>query len=525
MKILVADKLSPEGLQVLKQAGGMEVEVKAGLSEDELAEAVVDAQALVIRSGAKVTRKVIEAARELKVIGRAGVGVDNVDLEAATERGVVVMNTPDGNTIAAAEHTVGLILALARNIPRANESLRQGQWERAKFIGAELNGKTLGVVGLGRIGSHVARVAQALRMKVIAFDPYYSAERAAEAEVELVDLEELFSRADIVTLHVPATDETRGMVNARMLEKMKPEAFLINCARGALVDEKALEEALAAGRLAGAALDVFSQEPPACTGLIAGERVVATPHLGASTREAQINVGVQIAHQVVAALTEGIYDNAVNLPVSDAGLLERFGQFIALTEKIGVFAAQFVSGAVKSVSVSVAGECTEAADPLKLALLKGLLTPATGGNVNFVNAPYLARQRGIKVETRETESTDYTNLVSCKVTTEQETCRVDGTVFGDQLPRIVRINEFHMDVNPAGHLLALKNLDVPGVIGQVGTCLGNAGLNIGEYRLGRDESRKNTLSLVSVDSEISDEVVEKIRAIQGMQLVRKMYIP
>jgi D-3-phosphoglycerate dehydrogenase len=419
---------------------------------------------------------------------------------------------------------VGLILALARNIPRANESLRQGQWERSKFVGAELNGKTLGIVGLGRIGSHVARVAQALRMKVIAFDPYYSAERAAETEVELVGLEELFSRADIVTLHVPATDETREMVNARRLEKMKPGAFLVNCARGALVDEKALEEALAAGRLAGAALDVFAQEPPACTGLIASDRVVATPHLGASTREAQINVGVQIAHQVVAALTEGTYDNAVNLPVSDTGLLERFGQFIALTEKIGVFAAQFVSGAVKSVSVSVAGECTEAIDALKLALLKGLLTPATGGNVNFVNAPYLARQRGIKVETRETESSDYTNLVSCKVTTEQETCRVDGTVFGDQLPRIVRINEFYMDVNPAGHLLALKNLDVPGVIGQVGTCLGNAGLNIGEYRLGRDETRKKTLSLVSVDSEIPDEVVEKIRSIKGMQLVKKMYI-
>ena len=303
MKILVADKLSPEGLQVLKQASGVEVEVKAGLTEDELAEAVVDAQALVIRSGAKVTRKVIEAARELKVIGRAGVGVDNVDLEAATERGIVVMNTPDGNTIAAAEHTVGLILALARNIPRANESLRQGQWERAKFVGAELNGKTLGVVGLGRIGSHVARVAQALRMKVIAFDPYYSAERAAEAEVELVDLEQLFSRADIVTLHVPATDETRGMVNARMLEKMKPGAFLINCARGALVDEKALEEALAAGRLAGAALDVFANEPPGDFELLRLPNFLSTPHIGGSSEEAILAMG--------RAAIEGLDRNAV----------------------------------------------------------------------------------------------------------------------------------------------------------------------------------------------------------------------
>ncbi|HLA39712.1 MAG TPA: NAD(P)-dependent oxidoreductase, partial [Candidatus Glassbacteria bacterium] len=349
-------------------------------------------------------------------------------------------------------------------------------------------------------------------------------ERAADAEVELVGLEELFSLADVITLHVPATDETKGMVNASMLEKMKPTAFLVNCARGALVDEKALEEALASGKIAGAALDVFSQEPPASTALIASEKVVATPHLGASTREAQINVGVQIAHQVTAALRDNTFDNAVNMPISDAGLLERFGHFIALTEKIGVFACQFVSGGVKSVSISVTGDCTEAVDPLKLALLKGLLTPATGGNVNFVNAPYLARQRGIRVETREAESQDYTNLVSCKVTTEQETCRVDGTVFGDQLPRIVRINEFYMDVNPAGHLLALKNLDVPGVIGQVGTCLGNAGLNIGEYRLGRDDALKNTLSLVSVDSEIPDEVLDRLKAIKGMQLVKKLYI-
>jgi D-3-phosphoglycerate dehydrogenase len=436
----------------------------------------------------------------------------------------VVMNTPSGNTIAAAEHTLGLILSLVRNIPRANQSLKSGKWERSNFTGSELNGKVLGVVGLGRIGTEVARYAQALRMKVIAHDPYFASEQAAEADIELKSLEEVFAQADIVTLHVPVTDETRGMVNAEMLGKMKSSAFLINCARGALVDEKALQQALAQGKIAGAALDVFSKEPPECKDLLADERVVATPHLGASTMEAQINVGVQIARQILVALEGGAFDNAVNLPISDFDLLERFKKYIELTERIGVFAAQFVSGGLKKVEIRAAGECTEALQPLRLSLLKGLLTPATGGNVNFVNAAYLARQRGIKINTVETENTVYTNLISCTVTTDKESCLIQGTVFGDELPRIVRINEFYMDVNPRGHLLAIKNADVPGIIGQVGTCLGDAGINIGEYRLGREDTMKNTLSLISVDSIIPEEVVEKLRAIKGMQLVRRVTI-
>lgn len=524
MKVLVADKISEEGLAVFREAPDIEVEIKTGLGEDELAAAAAEASALVIRSGVKVTRKVIESAPKLKVIGRAGVGVDNVDLEAATERGIVVMNTPSGNTIAAAEHTMGLILALVRNIPRADQSLKSGKWERASFTGTELNGKVLGVVGLGRIGTELARYAQAFRMKVIASDPYFASDRAAEADIELMSLEEVFTRADVVTLHVPVTDETRGMVNAGMLDRMKPSAFLINCARGALVDEKALQQALAEGKIAGAALDVFSKEPPECKELLADPRVVTTPHLGASTMEAQINVGVQIARQILVALHGGAFDNAVNLPISDFGLLERFRQYIELTEKIGVFAAQFLSGGLKKVEISVSGVCVEALQPLRLSLLKGLLTPATGGNVNFVNAAYLARQRGIKINSMETENADYTNLVSCKITTDKESCRIEGTVFGDELSRIVRINEFFMDVNPVGYLLALKNADVPGIIGQVGTCLGNSGINIGEYRLGREDTMKNTLSLISVDSTIPDEVVEKLRAIKGMQLVRRVTI-
>jgi len=524
MKVLIADKISEEGLAVLRKASNIEVVIKTGLEEDELAKAAATASALVIRSGVKVTRKVIESAKKLKVIGRAGVGVDNVDLEAATERGIVVMNTPSGNTIAAAEHTMGLIMALARNIPRANQSLKSGKWERSNFIGSELNGKVLGVVGLGRIGSEVARYAQAFRMQVIAHDPYFASDRAAEADIELKSLEEVFAQADIITLHVPVTDETRGMANAEMLGKMKPSAFLINCARGALVDEKALQEALTQGKIAGAALDVFSKEPPECKKLLADERMVATPHLGASTMEAQINVGVQIARQILVALEGGAFDNAVNLPISDFGLLERFKQYIELTERIGIFAAQFVSGGLKKVEISVSGECAEALQPLRLSLLKGLLTPATGGNVNFVNAAYLARQRGIKVKSVETENADYTNLVSCNITTDKGKCRIEGTVFGDELPRIVRINEFYMDFNPKGYLLAIKNADVPGIIGQVGACLGNAGINIGEYRLGREDAMKNTLSLINVDSTIPEEVVEKLRAIKGMQLVRRVTI-
>ncbi|OGF99420.1 MAG: phosphoglycerate dehydrogenase [Candidatus Glassbacteria bacterium GWA2_58_10] len=524
MKVLVADKISEEGLKILRQTGDIEVVIKTGLDEAGLAEAVKDCEALLIRSGVKVTRKVIEAAQKLVLVGRAGVGVDNVDLDAATERGIVVMNTPSGNTIAAAEHTLGLILALARNIPRANQSLKAGKWERNSFVGRELHGKTLGVAGLGRIGSEVARIGQAFRMKVLAYDPYFAAESAAREEIEMVSLEELLSRSDIVTLHVPASEETKGMLNARTLKLMKPEALLINCARGALVDEKALEQALAEGKLAGAALDVYSKEPPDCAALLADERVVATPHLGASTHEAQINVGVQICRQALQALKEGTFDNAVNMPITDFGLLDRFRHYLALTERIGVFASQFVTGGIRKVGISVAGSCIEALQPLKLALLKGLLTPVTGGNVNFVNAVYLAHQRGITLDTVETESADYKNLISCRITTDKETCRVDGTIFGDELPRIVRINEFYMDVNPGGNMLAIKNADVPGVIGKVGSILGNAGLNIGEYRLGREPTQKNTLSLVSVDSPIPDAVVEELRAVKGMQLVKKVTV-
>ncbi|HUU28962.1 MAG TPA: phosphoglycerate dehydrogenase [archaeon] len=523
MQVFVADKISEEGLAILKK-GEFEVVVKTGLDEDGLSREASQAHALVIRSGVKVTRKVIESAKNLKVIGRAGVGVDNVDLEAATERGIVVMNTPSGNTIAAAEHTLGLILSLARNIPRADSSLKSGLWERSRFVGSELNGKTLGVLGLGRIGSEVARLAQAFRMKVIAHDPFIAVDRAAEADITLVSPEDLFAQADIVTLHVPVTNETRGMVNAGMLARMKPTALLINCARGPLVDEKALEEALTEGRIAGAALDVFAKEPPDCHALLANERVVATPHLGASTKEAQLNVGLQIARQVVAALKEGMFDNAVNLPISDFALLEHFHTFIELTERIGVFVAQFVEGGLKTVKISCAGSCSEALQPLKLALLKGLLTPATGGNVNFVNASLLARQRGIKVDGVLTDKADYTNLVSCTVRTDKESCRVDGTVFGDELPRIVRINEFYMDVNPKGHLLVIKNADIPGIIGQVGTNLGKAGINIGEYRLGRDDTHKNTLSLIRVDSLVPDEVIDKLRGIKGIYLVKKLTV-
>jgi len=524
MKIFVADKISEEGLAVLRQPKGIEVEVQPGLDEEALAAAVTDVEALVIRSGAKVTAKVIQAGSKLKVIGRAGVGVDNVDLEAATERGIVVMNTPDGNTVAAAEHTFGLLLALARNIPTAYHSLKSGKWERSSFVGTELDGKTLGIVGLGRIGMNVARYAYAFRMLVIAYDPFIAQERAEEADIELVGQEELFSQADFVTLHTPVTEKTRGMVDAKMLSLMKPTARLINCARGALVDEDALEQALKEGKIAGAALDVFSSEPPDRPGLIGSDRVVVTPHLGASTKEAQIGVGVQIARQVLDALEKSTYDNAVNMPVSDPGHLERFSTFLDLTERIGVFMAEFLSGGVRKVSIKVAGACGEALQTLKLSLLKGLLTPVTGGNVNFVNAAYLARQRGIHVDGMVTDEADYTNLVSCTVVTDKERCSIDGTVFGEELPRIVRINEFYMDFNPNGHLLVIKNADVPGIIGKVGTCLGDGGINIGEYRLGREARRRNTLSLISVDSEISDPVLEKLRSIEGIHFAKQVTV-
>ncbi|MCE5269788.1 phosphoglycerate dehydrogenase [bacterium] len=521
LRILVADPLSEEGLSVLRRIEGAEIEIKTGLDEAALAEAVAGVSALVIRSGVKVTRRVIESADCLKVIGRAGVGVDNVDLDAATERGIVVMNTPSGNTVAAAEHTWGLLLALARKIPAAAASFKAGKWERGKFVGNELCGKTLGVVGLGRIGSEVARYAQAFRMRVLAYDPFISESRAAEQEITLAPLEELFEKADVVSLHLPVTEETRKLVGVKLLGKMKKSALLVNCARGALVDEAALLAALNEGRLAGAALDVFSKEPPESLDLVLHEKVVATPHLGASTREAQINVGVQIAEQIEAVLSRNVYDNAVNLPITDFALVEKFGPWVELTGRIGVFMAKFMTGGVRQVSISCAGGCTEALQPLKLTLLKGLLTPVTaGGNVNFVNAGFLARQRGITVESSSTDRADYTSQVACSVVTDSESLTVVGTVFGGELQRIVRINEFHMDVNPRGHLLVIKNADVPGVIGQVGGVLGAAGLNIAEYRLGRDDQRRNTLSLISVDSVIPESVMENIRAIPAIQFAR-----
>ena len=523
MKILVADKLSTEALDALKKVEDQfETIVKVGLSEDELAEAAADVEGLIVRSGAKVTRKVIEASNNLKVIGRAGVGVDNVDLDAATEKGVVVMNTPGGNTIAAAEQTFALLLAMMRNIPQAYVSMKAGKWERSNFVGNELEGKTIGIIGLGRIGMNVARYARGFKMRILGNDPFISKENAEKADIELMEMDELLAQSDIISLHAPATEKTRGMVNKEFLAKMKNGSRLVNCARGALIVEADLIEALKNGPLKAAALDVFVDEPTKNEELVALDNVIVAPHLGASTREAQIEVGIQIVRQVTDALSQQIYDNAVNMAASDPAILERFSGFLSLAEKIGIFLSKLLDGGIKEVRVGVSGECSEAIEPLNLAFLKGLLSPITGGNVNFVNAQYLARQRGIRSETMVTDSGDYTNLISCKVITDKEEGVVFGTVFGHELPRIVQINEFFMDVDPSGNMLVLKNTDLPGVIGHVGTTLGDAGINIAEYRLGREEKRKNTLSIIRVDSVVPDDVLKKIAAIEGMQMVKQV---
>ena len=524
-KVLISDALSPAAVQIFKDRG-IEVDFQPALGKDKekLAAAVGNYDGLAIRSATKVTGKVLEWAKNLKVIGRAGIGVDNVDIPAATARGIIVMNTPFGNSITTAEHAISLMLALARQIPEADASTRAGKWEKNKFMGVEIFGKTLGVIGCGNIGSIVADRALGLKMKVIAYDPYLSADRAADLGVEKVELDELFKRADFITLHTPLTEKTRNIVNADAIKIMKKGVRIINCARGGLVDEAALYEALKNKHIAGAAFDVFVTEPATENPLFNLPNVVCTPHLGASTSEAQENVALQIAEQMSDYLLRGAITTAINFPSISAEEAPRLKPFIALAEKLGSFAGQLTETGVSKVQLVYEGAVAQMnTKALTSAALAGLLRPMLG-DVNVVSAPVVAKERGIVVEevTREMPE-DYESLITVTVTTERQTRHVSGTVFADGRPRIVNIKGIRMDAEFGPSMIYITNLDKPGFIGKFSSTLGEAGINIATFHVGREAPGGNAVALIEIDGELPEPILAKVRALPQVQQAKPLH--
>lgn len=523
-RILVADGLSEAGLRRLREVA--EVEVHHGLDEPTLRACIRGTDALIVRSQTRVTSSVLQAADRLRVVARAGVGVDNVDVEAATRAGVLVLNTPEASVRAAAEHTVALLLALARHIPQANASLQRGEWTRERFVGTELYGKTLGVVGLGRIGSEVARRAQAFGMRVLAYDPYLSEERAHQLGATLVPFDVLLGESDVITLHVPLTAQTRRMIDAAALRRTKRGVRIVNCARGGLIDEEALLGALEEGHVAGAALDVFETEPPQDLRLIRHPRVVATPHLGASTREAQEAIGIEVAEQVLEALAGRLPRGAVNVAVYRAESWERIGPHLELARILGSLTRQLARGRIRSVEVRLEGELSRIEGPLLAAsFLTGLLQGVVERTVNVVNAHVVASERGLRVtEVRQEHSEDFASLLLATTHTDEGTWVLGGTLFGRREPRIVRINEHTIDLAPAPHMLFVWNLDRPGMIGQVGTILGRHRVNIAGMYLGRSEPGGLAVMVLTVDEPAPPEAVEAIRRVDGIYDAKPVYL-
>ncbi len=509
MKILVADPISERGVELLR--GKFHVDVNTGLKEDALLQIIGDYDALVVRSQTKVTRKVIDAAKKLRVVGRAGVGVDNVDVDAATKRGIIVMNTPGGNTISTAEHTFSMIMALSRKIPQAHASMKAGRWDRKSFEGVELHNKTLGIIGMGRIGGEVARRAIAFGMRVLAYDPFLSLSRAKALQVEVVELDEIYGRSDFITIHVPMTDQTRGMINKDAIAKMKKGVRLVNCARGGLIVEADLLEALKSGKVAGAALDVYEAEPPKDSPLLALDNVVMTPHLGASTTEAQESVGTEVAEQIADVLTGGTIRNAVNMPTIDAKVLEKLRPVLAFAETLGRLLAQLAPARLDKLTIEFSGKAADwETNPIQRAILKGLLEKAQGSEVNYVNAPVIAENLGLRVEEiKSAESEDYTELITLRADGHS----VAGTFYGSlNNPRIVRINDMPVEAVPTGVLFIMRNVDRPGVVGWIGTIMGKHKINIAGMSLGRDKEGGKALTVVNLDSAPSAEVLAEIRA-------------
>jgi D-3-phosphoglycerate dehydrogenase len=523
-RVLISDALSPAAVQIFKDRGvEVDFQPNLGKDKDKLAATIDGFDGLAIRSATKVTPKILEKAKGLKVIGRAGIGVDNVDIPAATAKGIIVMNTPFGNSITTAEHAITLMLALAREIPQADASTQAGKWEKNRFMGVEITGKTLGVIGAGNIGSIVCDRAHGLRMKVIAYDPFLSPERARDLGVEKVDLETLFKRADFITLHTPLTDKTRNIIDGKAIAAMRKGVRIVNCARGGLVDEQALREALDSGHVAGAAFDVFTEEPATANPLFGHPNVVCTPHLGAATTEAQENVALQVAEQMSDYLLSGAISNAVNFPSITAEEAPKLKPFITLAEKLGSFAGQLTETGITKVQIAyegtVAGMNTKA---LTSAALAGLLRPMLQ-DVNVVSAPIVAKERGVVVEemTREGDC-DYEALITVTVTTERQSRHVSGTVFADGRPRIVNIKGIRMDAEFGPSMIYITNLDKPGFIGKFSSTMGDAGINIATFHVGREAPGGNAVALIEIDGELPADVLAKVRALPQVQSARPL---
>lgn len=523
-KVLVSDPLAQEGIDILQAHPDIHVDVKTGLKHEELCQIIGEYDGLLIRSGTQVNAEVIEYAKNLKVVGRAGVGVDNVDLDAATQRGVIVMNTPDGNTISTAEHAWALIMSLARNIAMANESLRQGRWDRKKYTGTELFGKTLGIIGIGRIGSEVGRRALAFQMKVMAYDPFASNERIQQFGFKSATLEELYQNADFISIHSPKSKETTHLLDDRAFALMKKGVRVINCARGGIIDEAALYRALESGKCAGAALDVYEKEPPEPDHpLVKREDCICTPHLGASTEEAQTNVAIDIARNALDALTGGEVRNAVNIPPISPELRAKLTPYLGIADKLGAFAIQYLGKMPAIVEVTYAGTLAELDTSfLTLGVVKGVLSAVMDEPVNFVNAPILAEKRNLNyTETKASKSESYSNLITVKLSVDGMSIEVAGTLFGPGDPRIVRVDEYRIETKPYGSILFFKNVDRPGIIGQICTILGKHNINIADMTLGRRDPGGYAVTVCNIDADVPDAVLDELR---GAQVIHDIHL-
>jgi len=523
MKILVSDPLSDEGLRILREVKEFQVEIKTELKPEELKGIIKDYDALIVRSATKVTKDIIDAACKLKVIGRAGAGLDNVDLEAATQKGIIVMNTPAGNTISTAEHTMSMILALSRNIPQANASVKLGEWKRSKFMGVELYNKTLGIVGLGRIGTEVAKRALSFGMKVLTYDPFLSREVAESLGVGVVELGDLLTRSDYITVHTPLTEETKHIISNKEFGLMKPGVRIINCARGGIIDEAALLNALKEGKVAAAAIDVFEKEPlPPDSELLKLDNIITTPHLGASTEEAQVNVAIEVAEIVRDALLGKGIRNAANYPCIEAEVCKFLEPYINLTEKLGVFSSQLVEGRFQELNVSYSGEIVQYdLSPLSMSLVKGILSPILKETVNFINATALAKERGIKIkEAKTSKEEEFVNLVQLEIKTDKETRRIGGTLSANKQPRIVKIDDYYVEVSPSGEMIMIQNWDRPGIIGNLGTLLGKHNINIAAMTFGREKPGGKAITILNVDSPVSVGILDKIKKLENILAVK-----
>jgi len=523
-KILISDPLSEDGIYPLREADNIEVDMKTDLEEAQLLDIIDEYDGLLVRSQTQVTRELIEKGHNLKVIGRAGVGVDNIDLDAATENGIIVVNAPDGNTNSAAEHTMAMIMSLARNIPQAYMSIKEKRWDRKSYVGVELKDKTLGIVGLGRIGAEVARRAKGQRMDVIAYDPFFSEEKAKAMGIEYGTFDEVLGKGDFITVHTPLLKDTYHIINEEAFNKMKDGVRIINCARGGIIDEDALYDALVSGKVAGAALDVFEEEPALDHKVLDLPNVIATPHLGASTIEAQESVAIDVSHDVVRILSGGLARNPVNIPSVPRDVLRKIEPYFYLSEKLGLFLAHLSDDVVEEMNISYAGHLTafEVA-PLTQNTVKGFLSRHLGSHVNNVNAAYLAERKGITInEQKSRAARGFTNLINVEIVTKKETYRVAGTLLNGLGSRIVKINEYSMDVVPEGHLLFIHHTDQPGMIGRVGTLLAENDVNIATMQVGRETIGGKAIMTLTIDRPLTDEELELVRAVEGFDRVTQV---